>query len=244
MIPAIVGIESIHHDGKPELGPRALADRVQLGLAEVAAVDGILSVLRILQLVGVDLQMPRAERPSQLARRALFIRGDRRRDRGQGDCSVAQLVHRHLENERRIDAPRKRDERRAPRSQRSPERLHSEARSLAELFDSGGAQHGRVLNPKTRRPPDLIGPGGRRRSNYSAAPQLLRLPAAFFTRAERAAGRAVRMSLLVRAFFTGFAFIRLPVMILSSSGVTQPRSRTAWKIFNPPSSTVSLSEWT
>src|SRR5919201_1387175 len=71
----------------------------------------------------------------------------------------------------------------------------------------------------------------------------LRLAAAFLvTRAERAAGRAARMSLLMRAFLGGPAFIRLPVMTFKSSVVTYARSRSDWKIFNPPSSIDSESD--
>ena len=94
------------------VGARA-RDLQQLGLAVVAAVGGVLREARALELVRLDDLEARADQGGQLARRGALALGHGDRDGGQADAAVAEHVVRDPQQQRRVDAAREADQRRA-----------------------------------------------------------------------------------------------------------------------------------
>ena len=64
----VVGVEAIEHDRELVLGARLLGERVELGLAEVAAVRRVRGVARVIELLRVDGEVPGADLLRQRAR--------------------------------------------------------------------------------------------------------------------------------------------------------------------------------
>ena len=87
---AVVGVEAVEDDA--QLESPGLLDRpaVDLALAEVAAVGGVRRVARVLDLVGVDQEVARAELPRELLRGFTLLGGEAGRDGGQRHGLVAE----------------------------------------------------------------------------------------------------------------------------------------------------------
>ena len=113
VIAEIVEVGAEQHLAEVErVGARA-GDLEQLGLAVVAAVGGVLGEAGALELVRVDELDRRADERGQIARRLPLARGHRDGDGRQRHAALAEHVVRHPQEQRRIDAARKADQRRA-----------------------------------------------------------------------------------------------------------------------------------
>ena len=113
----LVGVGSGDDGGQSERLRLGGGERVQLGLAEVAAVHRVAGVARIFQLRGCLLDVPRPELPRDGARSFELIRRDGGRQRGESDGPLPQRIHRQRQQQRRVHAAGVRHERAAQRTQ-------------------------------------------------------------------------------------------------------------------------------
>jgi hypothetical protein len=110
----VVGVEAVDHvwDGKLDRLVHGL--RVHLGLAEVAPVDRVGGVSRVIDLIGFDQDVTRTELFGELPRGAAFLGCETGGDGGQRDGAVSELSHRLREQVARVHAAREADDDVAP----------------------------------------------------------------------------------------------------------------------------------
>jgi len=111
VVVAIVGVEPIEDRGETKIAGLRLAEAVELVLAEVAAVVGILRVARVLELTAGDEHVPHAERPAERFGPLALARRQARGDGGERDGAEAELLDGNLEHERAVGAAGEGDQR-------------------------------------------------------------------------------------------------------------------------------------
>jgi hypothetical protein len=111
MLAEVVEVGAERDDGAGR-GRDGARDVHQLGLAQRAAIDGIVGVAGDLELVGLDEMMAIAEAELGAERAGVRDLGarHRRRDRGDRVAAIAEGLGRDGEQERRVDATRERDD--------------------------------------------------------------------------------------------------------------------------------------
>ena len=106
IVAPVVGVEPIEHLRHAEsagLGDRL---RVDLGLAEVAAVHRVRRISRVVDLVGLDQDVTGAQPVGELSCRLAFFGGQTWRDGGQGQGPRPECGDGLREKVARVDATR------------------------------------------------------------------------------------------------------------------------------------------
>ena len=111
VIAAVVGVEPVEDVRGPEAGRLGHRDRVHLVLAEIAAVDGVRRVARVVQLAGLHQQVADPDPAGQTFRAVPLLGGQAGRDGGQRRGAVAQDAGRLGQQIARVDAAGEADDR-------------------------------------------------------------------------------------------------------------------------------------
>ena len=121
VVPAVVGVEPVEDVRRPEADRLGHRHRVDLDLAEIAAVDGVRRVPRVVELVGLDQHVAHPEVPREAFGPGPLLGGQARRDRGEGRRPVAEDAGRLGEEVAGIDAAREADDRPVERGEPGPQ---------------------------------------------------------------------------------------------------------------------------